>query len=226
VTRRTSNGTQVTGAGKTGRSQTEPTQSAQAPASDPPTAAQAARLGASALQVELPEVPDGLCRPAAGHLGWGGTVLPPMVLIGRRVVVVAELDGPAHAYRTMAGWRPVTDRTAVAMWSWPEMSGRVPPPAVRLRGVIAPARHWRTALTAAAAFTKMTRTALLLPDASAADPGCLAAAAQRGIAVLASDGDSVRTVADGAPGPLPAPHSPVSRWVHEFVYDRVLAELG
>ena len=61
---------------------------------------------------------------AAARLGWHGTVLPPMTLLGRRVVVVAELLADAHAERICLGRGPVADRPTVATWVWPELAGQ------------------------------------------------------------------------------------------------------
>src|SRR5262249_59138898 len=44
----------------------------------------------------------------------------------------------------------------------PILEHLVPTPAVRLSGIIAPARHWRTGLTSAAPFAELCPTALLL----------------------------------------------------------------
>jgi hypothetical protein len=113
--------------------------------------------------VEVLSAPDHLASAAVGALGWDGVVLPPMVLLGRRVVVVANLINEVHERRISSGWGPVTDRVSVSTWNWSEMQHLVPPPAVQLSGVIAPARHWRTGLTGAAPFAGLCATALLLP---------------------------------------------------------------
>jgi len=178
--------------------------------------------------VELPPLPDHLAEEAAAALGWDGIVLPPMTLLGRRVVVVAELLVDVHFDRIAAGWGPVTDRMSVATWSWPELAGRAPEPAVLISGVLAPARHWRTALTCAAPFGGLAPTAMLLPPGPARDQDCLMQADYYGCAVLASaDRDLVDLVQPGRSGQLvTACSTSVCRWVYEVVYDRVLAALA
>jgi hypothetical protein len=180
--------------------------------------------------VEVLSAPDHLARAAASALGWEGVVLPPMVLLGRRVVVVAQLLGDVHEYRMSAGWRPVTDRVSVSTWDWPEMRHLVPPPAVRLAGIIAPARHWRTGLTGAAPFAGLCPTALLLPAHIARNVECLAHAEYYGPTVLAAAGphdvdpDAVDVVHAGrARVVATTPLTTTTRWVHEMVYDRLLA---
>lgn len=180
--------------------------------------------------VEVLSAPDHLARAAASALGWDGVVLPPMVLLGRRVVVVASLLGEVHERRLNSGWRPVTDRVSVSTWEWPEMRQLVPAPAVRLNGIIAPARHWRTGLTGAAPFAGLCPTALLLPAHIARNVECLSHAEYYGPTVLAAAGphdvdpDAVDVVHVGRTRAVATtPSTVTTRWVYEMVYDRLLA---
>jgi hypothetical protein len=180
--------------------------------------------------VEVLSAPDHLAHAAVDALGWEGVVLAPIVLLGRRVAVVANLIDEAHQQRVSSGWGPVTDRVSVSTWNWSEMQYFVPPPAVSLRGVIAPARHWRTGLTGAAPFTSLCATALLLPAHIARNVECLTHAEYYGPAVLAAAGpddvdpEAVDVVHAGCPGPVTTLYpAATSRWVHELVYDRLLA---
>ena len=165
---------------------------------------------------------------SAEVLGWPGTVLPPVKLLGRRIVGIAELLPEAHAERLCLGSTPVLDRAEISTWVWPEMDGRVPPPAAHLTGVLAPARHWRSALTAAVPFARFTSAAIVVPkavtDGSDFVSSCLIRARQFGVAVLSADHEDVRVELPGrcfddAP---PVEHTAVSRWVNEVVYDQLL----
>lgn len=180
--------------------------------------------------VELPPLPDRFAPQVAAELGWDGTVLQPMTLLGRRVIIVAELLEDVHVDRVRRGWGPVTERLSVSMWSWPELAGTAPEPAVRIRGVIASARHWRTALTAASPFAGIAGTALLLPPGPAREPSCLVQASFYGAAVVATaDLDRVDLVQPGRRGRIATATSvstTITRWVHEVVYERLVAELG
>lgn len=174
--------------------------------------------------------PDHLACAAADALGWDGVVLPPMMLLGRRVVAVAALLPDVHERRMSSGWGPVTDRVAVSTWDWPEIRHRVPPPAVHLTGIIAPARHWRTALTSAAPFAKLCPTALLLPAHIARNMECLRHAECYGPTVLAAAGphdidpEAVDVVHVGRWRPRTAtPLSTTSRRVYEMIYELLLA---
>jgi hypothetical protein len=174
--------------------------------------------------------PDHLAGAAATAMGWDGVVLPPMMLLGRRVVAVAHLVEDAHQSRVSTGWRPVTDRTSVSTWDWPEMRHLVPPAAVALRGIIAPARHWRTGLTGAAPFAGLCPTALLLPAHIARNVECLSHAEYYGPTVLAAagphdvDSEAVDVVHVGRSRALePIQLTATSRWIYEMVYDRLLA---
>jgi hypothetical protein len=179
---------------------------------------------------EVLSAPDHLACATADALGWDGVVLPPMVLLGRRVVAVATLISDVHERRISSGWGPVTDRVSVSTWGWPEMQRRVPMPAVQLSGIIAPARHWRTGLTGAAPFAELCPTALLLPAHIARNVECLSHAEYYGPTVLAAAGphdvdpDAVDVVYVGRTRAVATtPLTATSRWVHEMVYDRLLA---
>lgn len=195
-------------------------------AQDCPTSA-GRHLGAD--DVEVLCAPEHLAGAAVRALGWEGTVLPPDALLGRRVVVVADLLQEAHERRIASGWGPVTDRVSVSMWHWPQMRHLVPPVAVRLRGVLAPARHWRTGLAGTAPFAGLCATALLLPAHIARNVECRNHAGRHGVTVVAAAGphdldpDAVDVVQPGRLAPTSATHpNPISRWVHELVYDRML----
>lgn len=181
-------------------------------------------------EVEVLSTPEHLAPAAAAALGWDGAVLPAAVLLGRRVVVVAELDAGVHVQRMSTGWGPVTDRVSVATWDWPELAASAPEPAVRLRGVLAPARHWRTALAGAVPFAGLCPTAVLLPADVARDADCLLHAAHYGPSVVAAAGshdldpEAVDVVRSGRPGPAVPRPSAVRRWVHELVYAALLRQ--
>ncbi|MDQ2882418.1 MAG: hypothetical protein M3Y48_14745 [Actinomycetota bacterium] len=182
--------------------------------------------------VEVLSPPDHLAPAAVEALGWSGVVLPPMVVLGRRVIAVANLIVDVHESRISSGWGPVTDRVSVSTWNWPEMRDRAPTPAVQLSGIIAPARHWRTSLTGAAPFAALCPTALLLPAHIARNVECLTHAEYYGPTVLAAAGphevdpDAVDVVHVGRSRVVAnTPPNATSRWVHEIVYDRMLALL-
>ncbi|WP_460958139.1 hypothetical protein [Parasphingorhabdus pacifica] len=178
--------------------------------------------------LDLPASIGTLAELSAKQLEWRGSVLPPVKLLGRHVVPVAELISDAHAERLCFGSAPVLDRTEIATWVWPEMEGRVPPSATNLVGMLAPARHWRSALTAAVPFARFTSTAIVIPRSvtEGADfvSTCLIRARQFGIAVLSAEGEDVRVELAGrafADAP-PAEPTAISRWVDEVVYEQLL----
>lgn len=176
----------------------------------------------------IPAGPDRLAPQAVRLLDWDGVLLPPMTLLGRTVVVLAELLPDAHAERLALGCGPVTDRTTVSTWVWPEMVDRVPPPAVCLRGVLAPARHWRTALVAAAPFGKLCDVGIVVPESAAetADfrQNCLPRAVEHGVEVLtASAQGTVSLVQHAEPARETQTIEPaVYRWMNELIYEKLL----
>lgn len=185
----------------------------------------------SATAVPVPELPgsvEELAAAAAIRLGWHGVVLPEMVLMGRKVVVVADLLPDAHAERVCVGAGPEADRTTVSTWVWPEMEGRVPPAAVKIVGVLAVARHWRTALASAVPFARYGNAAVVLPSSVAFTHdylvNCLPRVRRYGVSVLMADAEADLTVdVSGRNECVPVEDTATTRWVNELVYERVLA---
>jgi hypothetical protein len=178
--------------------------------------------------VELPAPDDELASAAVATLGWPGVALPPMTLLGRRVSLVAELLPDAHAERICLGQAPVTDRATVSTWVWPEFAGQVPAAAVRIVGVIAVARHWRTGLAALAPFARYGDAAMVVPSSVVLTHDYLVNALPRartyGIAVVSADPDSgVDLDLPGRGDRETAGIDAVSRWVNEVAYERVLS---
>ena len=185
----------------------------------------------SATAVPVPELPgsvEELAASAATRLGWHGVVLPEMVLMGRKVIVVAELLADAHAERLCLGAGPETDRTTVSTWVWPEMDGRVPPAAVRIVGVLAVARHWRTALASAVPFARFGNAAAVLPTSVVFThdylANCLPRVRRYGVSVLLADEElQLSTDVAGRNETVPVEDTATTRWVNELVYEQVLA---
>ncbi|TQM81923.1 hypothetical protein FHX81_4310 [Saccharothrix saharensis] len=185
----------------------------------------------SATAVPVPELPgsvEELAASAAVRLGWHGVVLPEMVLMGRRVIVVAELLADAHAERLCLGAGPEPDRTTVSTWVWPEMDGRVPPAAVRIVGVLAVARHWRTALASAVPFARFGNAAAVLPTSVVFThdylANCLPRVRRYGVSVLLADEElQLSTDVAGRNETVPVEDTATTRWVNELVYEQVLA---
>jgi hypothetical protein len=185
----------------------------------------------SATAVPVPELPgsaEELAASAAVRLGWHGVVLPEMVLMGRKVIVVAELLADAHAERLCLGAAPETDRTTVSTWVWPEMDGRVPPTAVRIVGILAVARHWRTALASAVPFARFGNAAAVLPTSVVFThdylANCLPRVRRYGVSVLLADEElQLSTDVAGRNETVPVEDTATTRWVNELVYEQVLA---
>ncbi|MBW4719507.1 hypothetical protein [Saccharothrix obliqua] len=190
---------------------------------------EARALTSTAIPVpELPGPAEDLAAAAALRLGWHGVVLPEMVLMGRRVTVVAELVPDAHAERVCLGAGPEPDRTTVSTWVWPEMDGRVPPAAVRIVGVLAVARHWRTALASAVPFARFGNAAAVLPASVALTHdylgNCLPRVRRYGVSVLLADEDcDLSTDVAGRNETVPVEDTATTRWVNELVYEQLLA---
>lgn len=187
------------------------------------------RMASTAAPVE-PFVPAEVSAAAsASVLRLPGVVLAPSRLLGRKVAVVAELIPDAHAERLAHGHTPMTDRTTVSTWVWPETRDRVPPVAVRVNGVLAVSRHWRTAMASVAPFTRFTSTAIVVPASAVGTHdywvNCVFHARELGVNILAVEADgAVRLVWTGRSPEEPAPLTAAMRVAHELVYERLLAQ--
>jgi hypothetical protein len=178
--------------------------------------------------VELPAQVDELASTAARELGWQGVVLPEMKLLGRRINLVAQLMPDAHAERICLGQGPEVDRATVSTWVWPEFTGRVPEPAVRIVGALAVARHWRTGLVNAVPFLRYCDAAVVLPMSVVITndylTNCLPRARAYGVGMLSAEPGPEVTIdlavrADRAPAGVDGTH----RWINELAYEQILA---
>lgn len=180
---------------------------------------------------DMPAAIEELSASAARRMGWHGTVLPQMSLLGRRIVVVADVRTEAHAERICLGYEPVPDRATASTWVWPEMAHQAPPPAARILGVLSVARHWRTALASVVPFARYAETAIVLPWWAASTHDylvhCLPRARRYGVSVLTADPEAVTDV--DAPvdrecaGCVATELDATGRWFNEAVYERLLS---
>jgi hypothetical protein len=177
--------------------------------------------------IELPSSVDELARAAAAQLGWDGVVLPETTILGRKVCVVAKLRTDVHAERIAMGAGPVADRATVDTWTWPELAGTAPAPAAEIVGVLAVARHWRTAMASAVPFARYGEAALVLPSPAVLTEdyvgNCLPRARAYGLAIVSADPNSVVDLdLEGRTERVVLAEDPVSRLVNEIVYDHLL----
>lgn len=177
--------------------------------------------------IELPASVDELARTAAAQLGWTGVVLPETTILGRKVCVVAKLRTDVHAERIAMGAGPVADRATVDTWTWPELAGTAPAPAAEIIGVLAVARHWRTAMASAVPFARYGEAAMVLPSPAVLTEdyvgNCLPRARAYGLAIVSADPNSVVDLdLEGRTERVVLAEDPVSRLVNELVYDHLL----
>jgi len=177
--------------------------------------------------IELPASVDELARTAAAQLGWNGVVLPETTILGRKVCVVAKLRTDVHAERIAMGAGPVADRATVDTWTWPELAGTAPAPAAEIVGVLAVARHWRTAMASAVPFARYGEAAMVLPSPAVLTEdyvgNCLPRARAYGLAIVTADPNTVVDLdLEGRTERVVLSEDPISRLVNEVVYDQLL----
>jgi hypothetical protein len=158
-------------------------------------------------------------RNATDVLGWVGTVVPQVKVLGVWADVVAHVDRVAHASRQASGQGPMLERDVLAMWEWPE--ARRAPEVVRLVGLLVGGTSWRRALTAACRLAGFGPVAILGVD----DERCRLECSYFGVGLVAVDGASVRLVEAGRSGRSEgARRRTLDRWVEESVYARLIAD--
>lgn len=179
----------------------------------------------------LPADAHELAVEAAAQLGWHGTVLQRMTLLGRKVHVVARLRMDVHAERIATGMGPVIDRATVSTWTWDELADSSPAQAVEIVGVLAVTRHWRTGLAHTVPFSRYYDAAMVLPTAVALSAdyinNCLPRARAFGLGLLTVDEEALieRDVPNSVDRVMLADDA-ISRWINELVYERLLATDG
>jgi hypothetical protein len=162
-------------------------------------------------------------RLAVDGLGWDGALAPSITLFGRQVSVLALVDDEAHAVRLREGLPPVTDRTSVALWEWPELPA--PPSVIKLSAIIATGSRWQTAMKAASSFAGFGSTMLVLEQDGAVPQACLTAAERYGVWVVRSRHSGVVVDHRGRVGPVASSRpTTVTRWTEELVYARLIED--
>jgi hypothetical protein len=148
----------------------------------------------------------------ADVLGWSGTLVPRLNVLGVSVDVVVRVDRAAHAARR-AG--PVLDRDVLATWEWPEVVRE--PEVVRLVGVLATGTHWRRALGDAVRLSGFCAVAIVGVD----DERCRLECAFAGVGLVV---DGVVVVEPRGGRAVGARRRTLDRWVEELVYQRLIVD--
>ncbi|MCS7476117.1 hypothetical protein ACFFQW_08965 [Umezawaea endophytica] len=148
----------------------------------------------------------------ARALGWVGTVVPRVKVLGVVVDVVVRVDVVAHAARR-AG--PVLDRDVLATWEWPEAVRE--PEVVRLVGVVATGTHWRGALRDAVRLSGFCAVAIVGVD----EERCRLECAYAGVGLVVEG--TVVVVPRGGRA-VGARRRTLDRWVEELVYQRLIVD--
>ncbi|MGH3943368.1 MAG: hypothetical protein ACRDTG_33050 [Pseudonocardiaceae bacterium] len=156
-------------------------------------------------------------------LGWDGTVLAELTLLGCRVVPVVALDTYVHHARWSSGYGPQRDRDVLEIWDWPQAAGHVPASPLTLSGVLIRAGTWRRGLAAARTWRGFGPTSVLTgPDET--DETCRLEFQLPGVGLITTDAEGIPAlrVAPAAGRQPPARRRVLDRWVEETLYEHAL----
>lgn len=155
-------------------------------------------------------------RTATDALGWSGTVVPQVKVLGVWADLVVRVDHAAHAARQASGHGPMLESDVLAMWEWPE--ARRAPEVVRLVGLLVGGTSWRRALTSACRLAGFGPVAIVGVD----DERCRLECSYFGVGLIGVDGALVEAGRSGRSEG--ARRRTLDRWVEESVYARLIAD--
>jgi hypothetical protein len=167
-----------------------------------------------------------LLQPAATALGWRGTVVPDVTVLGQQVSAVVRLRADVHAWRVANGWPPGADPSWFRSWFEPAAHDRLPVAAVELVGVLVGESTVDTALQSCGTLMTLAPCVVVLPASQGGQSWSMIELDYYGIGVVAVDeaggAELLVTPEDRSTefGP-----SLFGRWLLEVLYERVLKEV-
>ncbi|AHH94397.1 hypothetical protein GCM10010174_21300 [Kutzneria viridogrisea] len=162
-------------------------------------------------------------KHAVSALGWQGTVISEVAVLGQRVSAVVRLRADVHQWRTANGWPPAPDPSWFHSWFEPTFHDVVPVPAVDLVGILISESDADQALEACGTLMTLAPCAVVVPERGEYDPWPLIELDYYGVGLVTCAGDdsaSVQVQPENRAeefGP-----SPFSRWLLEVLYDRLV----
>lgn len=160
---------------------------------------------------------------AARALGWRGTLITDVDVLGARFSAVTRLHPEVHRWRATHGWHPRTDPAGLHSWSEPAEHDHLPVSAVDLVGVLITVGKARKGVRACGSLMTLAPCAIVLPAEHPYQPWPLTELDYYGVGV-------VRTGPHGPADLLLSPEdrrcefgaSLFSRWLLEVLYGRML----
>ncbi len=162
-------------------------------------------------------------KHAARALGWRGSLITDIDVLGARFSAVTRLRPEVHRWRTAHGWHPHTDPARLNSWSEPAEHDHVPVAAVDLVGVLVTVSKARKGLRACGSLMTLAPCAIVLPGAHPYQPWPLTELDFYGVGVVRSD--------DSGPADVVLPPEDrrsefgatlFGRWLLEVLYCRML----
>lgn len=164
-------------------------------------------------------------KHAVSALGWEGTVISEVAVLGQRVSAVVRLRADVHRWRTENGWPPAPDPSWFHSWFEPTFHDVVPVPAVELVGILVSESSADLALEACGTMMTLAPCAVLVPEQAERNPWPLIELDYYGVGLVTFAGDDTATL-EVAPENRADEFgtSPFSRWLLEVLYDRFVTE--
>jgi hypothetical protein len=164
-------------------------------------------------------------KHAVSALGWDGTVISEVAVLGQRVSAVVRLRADVHRWRTENGWPPAPDPSWFHSWFEPTFHDVVPVPAVELVGILIDESSADLALAACGTMMTLAPCVVVVPEPASCDPWPLIELDYYGVGLVSCAGDDSAVVEVSPENRVEEfGMSPFSRWLLEVLYHRLVSQ--
>jgi len=167
-----------------------------------------------------------LLHQAASALGWRGTVVPDVAVLGHQVSAVVRVREDVHEWRSANGWPPQADPSWFRSWFEPTVHDQLPVSAVELVGVLVGESTVDRALQSCGTLMTLAPCAVVLPGPQGRESWPLIELDYYGIGVVAvTESGSADLLVPPEDRSTEFGPSLFGRWLLEVLYDRVLKDV-
>ena len=167
-----------------------------------------------------------LLHQAASALGWRGTVVPDVAVLGHQVSAVVRVREDVHEWRSANGWPPQADPSWFRSWFEPTVHDQLPVSAVELVGGLVGESTVDRALQSCGTLMTLAPCAVVLPGPQGRESWPLIELDYYGIGVVAvTESGSADLLVPPEDRSTEFGPSLFGRWLLEVLYDRVLKDV-